>query len=1555
MSGESFLHGDTGAGAARDCNDGAGKGNTSLPCGLGADSMEVPGASASSVSVVTLWNSSMRWLLKSRAGALRAFFHSSLKQTHRDDLGTPRPVWPMPLPFFHKEEVVRFGNAPSHLQKGLTSMVVCVNWLHLGKPYKIPEHFNPAARLTGEQRSTVHRLIRLMTPWSSSLPVSAADMGRTAAKVENIEATIELLKSSTATAVARLGSSKEAVGKIPDTTSASLLGEVQLAKKIESARISFAGKPTFDPSPLLDEASRKIFCNPLEHAVSPEDATEDPPRVNARGDRHQILGLLRRLDKSGRLFLCPPGEVRMRYRAGLFSLLKNLESDRLILDCRPANALEPQICNWVQTMGAISPLLDIKLQQGCNLIAGGEDLRDYYYYYRVSDSRAKRNSIAFCLTYAEAKTFDSFPSHVPASSHYIPCLRTLAMGDVNAVEIGQESHLKLCLLEGLQLHQFVTLRGKLPRGLWAAGVIIDDFIVLQQIPKSFSGIPLSSRICDRMVQRYASVGLVAHDKKRFRQLTSAKFWGIHIDGERGLLFPQIERSLPIAFITSQVCRLGYADRKLLEVLSGAWVSMMQCRRRCMCLMQHVFYEIQQFPYKVVFQLSKAVIAELWTLVLLAPVMMTDLRAPVLPLLSCVDASSAWMAEVSSPLPQKFADELTRHKLTKAAWSRLLSPWKEVQRIHNRLLPEDEVPDGEVPSAAHPVWSVLAQACTFRTEWRRPVRRRRHINLSELESALLAELRSFSEHPSSRLLMGCDSQVSLGALVKGRSSSPSLNKLLQRYLPGVIGCNGYSHHNYLRSAENTADDPTRDVPCRPPAIDFPSWLADAFDGNFEAMDEFLVSCGLGDAELARLPFFDPSLFDQELETVEPFDLQNDEIPAEHAAAKNDEVPEELFAPKNEATEVLSSCSLKMPRPKATSKSLKRPSRSGLLTKAVETPPVVASGRSPCRVASSAQLSSRAIALLTEFPEDQFVLPPGLTLQECFRRGPGHLDLFSGSRGLAKQLARATGRFVLTFDIKHSESENLEDQPLRRRLSAMVDCDCFCTVSAGPVCSSFSRAVRPPVRSASEPWGVKRMTATMRSKVEQGNNFSSWLAMFVEQCCNRGLVVIIENPHLSYLWWMPEWKRLANRPDLDFYLTDYCRWQMRRRKRARFFGNFSLVGSNCLCRCETPHIQLKGYSNLYKMSWTRVAEPYPTSLCRHLAASVAKTLQQKAEERLDNSGCAKTGSLRVGEAKNPGPRPRQSRTVPDLEEVTTVQQSTLVVQRRALEKFSFWLVDKLSTASVESLHRTPSLQVHFLRAFGNELYRTGEPMYLFRHLIVWFQQNFPQQRHDLVTAWELLSRWEQVQPVTHRVPVPKLVIDAVLSVSVAWGWLRFAALTALAFHGAMRIGEPITAVRGDLILPDEAALQQKVCFLRVSKPKPGRRGRGRIQHARIDDEFAVDLAVAAFTFLDPSEKLFAATASTYRRRWDRVTAALKIPASLNITPGGLRGGGAVHMYHRSLPVSDILWRMRLRQQTTLESYLQETATITIIHQLPKQSLESIKAAASMLPFLMRPFSS
>ncbi len=206
----------------------------------------------------------------------------------------------------------------------------------------------------------------------------------------------------------------------------------------------------------------------------------------------RILGLLRRLDESGRLALHPPSEIRMSHRAGLLALLKSLEVDRLILDCRPANELEPPL--------------------------------------------SLNRPIAFELSPSEAAGFRCF-----GAPCYIPCLKTMAMGDRNAVEIGQGAHLKLALLAGLDFREFVILRGKVPRGDWMIGIIIDDFIALQRAPRDVLGTTMAEKICD-MVRIYEQYGLQPNHKKRFRNTASVKFWGIQIDGEQGLLQPQVERS-----------------------------------------------------------------------------------------------------------------------------------------------------------------------------------------------------------------------------------------------------------------------------------------------------------------------------------------------------------------------------------------------------------------------------------------------------------------------------------------------------------------------------------------------------------------------------------------------------------------------------------------------------------------------------------------------------------------------------------------------------------------------------------------------------------------------------------------------------------------------------------------------------------------------------------------------------------------------------------------------------------------------------------------------------
>jgi hypothetical protein len=383
----------------------------------------------------------------------------------------------------------------------------------------------------------------------------------------------------------------------------------------------------------------------------------------------------------------------------------------------------------------------------------------------------------------------------------------------------------------------------------------------------------------------------------------------------------------------------------------------------------------------------------------------------------------------------------------------------------------------------------------------------------------------------------------------------------------------------------------------------------------------------------------------------------------------------------------------------------------------------------------------------------------------------------------------------------------------------------------------------------------MTAATREKVEQGNCFAEWLSKVARAALKRDMIIWIENPATSFLWWHPEIV-LKGEFGLDYFLTDYCRWGTSWRKITRFLGNFGAAGHRLLCNCSQNNVRLRGYSQQHRTSWTKVAEPYPRALCKFLAVATAESLKpQSRRMHLDPAACARCSTSRIGEAKSPGPRIR--RNVPgdfDLEEVAFVQPATALLQTRVHERYCNWLVSRLSPATITSLENNPHLQVLFLRAFGNDQFRAGEPMYLFRHLVVFLQQMFPGERPKFSPAWDLLARWEMVQPVTHQPPLPKVLLDAMISLALTWGWIRWASLTSLAFHGAMRVGEPLKAKRSDLLLPIEAGLQEDVCFLRVGAPKPGRRGRRKVQHARISDPLSVKLAVVAFGALKADDLLY-----------------------------------------------------------------------------------------------------
>ena len=99
-----------------------------------------------------------------------------------------------------------------------------------------------------------------------------------------------------------------------------------------------------------------------------------------------------------RLRLLREEEVDPAFAAGLFAVPKDLERDRLIMDCRPANMREIGLNHWCGCMANASLLGGIELREDEDLLMSGQDIKDYLYQFVVSPRRCARNCLGGHLT-----------------------------------------------------------------------------------------------------------------------------------------------------------------------------------------------------------------------------------------------------------------------------------------------------------------------------------------------------------------------------------------------------------------------------------------------------------------------------------------------------------------------------------------------------------------------------------------------------------------------------------------------------------------------------------------------------------------------------------------------------------------------------------------------------------------------------------------------------------------------------------------------------------------------------------------------------------------------------------------------------------------------------------------------------------------------------------------------------------------------------------------------------------------------------------------------------
>ena len=506
--------------------------------------IRVPGARAGNYSGRAFFNVLLRHLLKSRSG-FGLFARSSIGLTRRHGevpAGTEgrsgRIGFPMPLPF---PEALRKGwVAPAEVvarKKMMNVVVIAFNFLVLGRPSSPPASLCAGVPLSKQQWEIIRRLEHFLEAWIGAEVVGPEAMGRTAPKVEGIEKTLQKL-SSFAQQCTLAGSSdyfRCAAGKCSDLGSVRDAGAVvghsaessfSTFKQVEPSRLTFVGEPLFDPVPYLDKKSAEIFLHPLASSASPEEFVGSVPRVRVHCSKAKKIALFELLDKSGRLALHEPRNVRPRFAAGVFSVIKDLERDRLILDSRPANLLETTLDHWIRSLSSAEALTRICLPEGFELRVSGNDLRDFYYMFRVSEERSRRNIFCGHVSPNEVRHLSCFKDEFEKASMLYGALATMAMGDCQAVALAQTCHVSMGLQHDVFLpSELITLEGLMPRGPDFFGIIIDDFISLSVVPMGRSEGTRGASAAEKMQGVYKEKKLIPHEKKAFRDATSASFWG----------------------------------------------------------------------------------------------------------------------------------------------------------------------------------------------------------------------------------------------------------------------------------------------------------------------------------------------------------------------------------------------------------------------------------------------------------------------------------------------------------------------------------------------------------------------------------------------------------------------------------------------------------------------------------------------------------------------------------------------------------------------------------------------------------------------------------------------------------------------------------------------------------------------------------------------------------------------------------------------------------------------------------------------------------------------
>ena len=670
-------------------------------------------------------------LSKSHTG-LNNFHKSSLIPSHSCDMHETNTrksqLWPVPPPQWRWSGPSNLGKKRRRRRKWLLArhtllqwVVISLNWEMLGHPLIAPPSACVGASLSVQQHEILERLEDQLTHFLNVGPFPADSLGRAAVKFQDL---IKLAKELPRCSVgvedlesimlhvhrgfdpysAHFAKSSSDTQQPAQNHSCQYDTDICVpprmtgSRPVKADRVKWDHPPSFEAEPFLhNELVRAAFRDP-DVLRKPEDQWPVSKPAKVHCDRKELLALAERWDSLGACRLIPAASKDFAEAVGLFVVPKDTRFDRLIVNPTTINSRMHKISDSTKSLAPGCMLTQLSLSESECFRFSADDLTDFYYTFRVSPQRASRNAIRMKFQSWEVEHLSCFDSRLVGQEVLI-CLASLAMGDSLAVEVAQQSHLnvlkKLCgsMLE----HESLRYRAPCPRGDFVELLAIDDHVGLQKLP--LKDLPKNPELRDTTVFKsaelaYKHVGLVQHERKRKRNLTSGVILGADFDGIKGRVMAPRDRIIILSMISSIVAMQGTCTLHLLSMILGSWISVLLFRRPLFSLISSLFKEGQNFDKHKIFCLSRQSRNELQLLSVLGSMAFSDLRAKYHHQIFSTDASPWGAAVVAASVEPAVSRELWRHCEQKGYYTKLLSPASTV-------LTELGMPSAVVDSYAPP--------------------------------------------------------------------------------------------------------------------------------------------------------------------------------------------------------------------------------------------------------------------------------------------------------------------------------------------------------------------------------------------------------------------------------------------------------------------------------------------------------------------------------------------------------------------------------------------------------------------------------------------------------------------------------------------------------------------------------------------------------------------------------------------------------------------------------------------------------------------------------------